>query len=213
MKITSVFSRTFEKYGRVFTAGIPSEKELLKFLERTPLPLGTEYTAEDSSLQTLPAERYFSDICFGGMPVQLGWCNGHNQKLNCLEYHRSSEFNLGTEPFILLLAKLGDIHDGRLDTSCVKAFLVPKETLIEVYATTLHYAPCDADKRKGFKVLVVLPKGTNTDFRNTECHDGDTELMWARNKWLLAHPESPEAAQGAYIGLCGTNIDLSERKD
>ena len=34
--------------------------------------------------------------------------------------------------------------------------------------------------------------------------------MTARNKWLLAHPESQEAQSGAYIGLTGKNIDLSE---
>ncbi len=82
------------------------------------------------------------DHCFGGMPVELGWCCGHNRSLNCLEYHRDSEFNLGTEEFILLLARQEEITDGFLDTAKVKAFLVPAGTLIEVYATTLHYAPC-----------------------------------------------------------------------
>ena len=34
--------------------------------------------------------------------------------------------------------------------------------------------------------------------------------LWARNKWLLAHPESSEAAQGAWVGLTGRNIDLQK---
>lgn len=34
--------------------------------------------------------------------------------------------------------------------------------------------------------------------------------MTARNKWLLAHPESQEAKNGAYIGLTGKNIDLRD---
>ena len=38
--------------------------------------------------------------------------------------------------------------------------------LLEVYATTLHYAPCHTDPANGFKVLVALPKGTNTDKPN-----------------------------------------------
>ena len=80
------------------------------------------------------------------MPVQLGYCNGHNTKLNCLEYHRDSEVNLGTKDFILLLAKEDDIQDGKLDTGKVKAFYAPAGVIIEVYATTLHYAPCNSAK-------------------------------------------------------------------
>ena len=34
--------------------------------------------------------------------------------------------------------------------------------------------------------------------------------MTARNKWLLAHAESSEAAGGAYVGLTGENIDIAE---
>ena len=36
------------------------------------------------------------------------------------------------------------------------------------------------------------------------------ENATARNKWLLAHPESKEAKNGAHIGLCGVNIDIKE---
>ena len=41
---------------------------------------------------------------------------------------------------------------------------------------------------------------------------GNEEDTWltARNKWLLAHPESTEAKSGAHIGLTGKNIDISE---
>ena len=33
-------------------------------------------------------------------------------------------------------------------------------------------------------------------------------LLWARNKWLLAHPDSSEAAAGAFVGLTGENLRL-----
>lgn len=104
-----------------------------------------------------------SEHCYGGMLAQLGWCNGHNTKLNCLEYHRDSEFNLGTEDFILLLAKQDEIESGVLHTAKVKAFKASAGTLVEVYATTLHYAPCHCNASKGFRVLVALPQGANTD--------------------------------------------------
>ena len=151
-----------------------------------------------------------SEHLFGGMPVQLGWCNGHNTKLNCLEYHRDSEFNLGTEDFILLLAKMDDITDGKLDTAKVKAFRAPAGTLVEVYATTLHYAPCHVDPAKGFRVLVALPQGTNTAKPEIKVDGGDDAQLWACNKWLLAHPDSAEAAQGAVAALTGENIDIEK---
>ena len=142
------------------------------------------------------------------MPFQLGWCNGHNTRLNCLEFHRDSEFNLGCEDFILLLGKQGDIVDGKLDTATVKAFKVPAGVMVEVYATTLHYAPCHADADKGFHVLVALPLGTNTDYRPEGGANPMDAMPWARNKWLLAHAESAEARDGAVVALVGENIDI-----
>ena len=142
------------------------------------------------------------------MPCQLGWCNGHNTYLNCLEYHRDSEFNLGTEDFVLLLARQEEITGGKLDTAKVKAFRVPAGTLVEVYATTLHYAPCHVDAAKGFRVLVALPKGTNTAKPAIKNDGGDDPQLWARNKWLFAHPDSAEAKTGAYIGLVGENVHI-----
>ena len=97
-----------------------------------------------------------------------------------------------------------------LDTACVKAFRVPAGVLVEVYATTLHYAPCEVPEEDGFRVAVVLPKGTNTAKPVFEAKNDEDTWMTARNKWLLAHPESNEAKNGAHIGLRGINIDLAE---
>ena len=210
MKIYSVHDPEFKPYGRVVIGLEDVKHEILTALAGTPLPTATDYVAEDENLQELPAAVEVSEHLFGGMPCQLGWCNGHNTKLNCLEYHRDSEFNLGTEDFILLLAKLDEVESGKLDTAKVKAFCVPAGVLVEVYATTLHYAPCHTDATKGFRVLVALPKGTNTAMpAGFKANGGDDEKLWACNKWLLAHPDSAEAVQGAYIGLTGVNIDIS----
>ena len=142
MKIFSVTDPEFKPYGRVVTGLDTAKAEILAALANTPLPAATNYVAEDAALQELPAAVEVSEHLFGGMPCQLGWCNGHNTYLNCLEYHRDSEFNLGTEDFVLLLARQEEIAGGKLDTAKVKAFRVPAGTLVEVYATTLHYAPC-----------------------------------------------------------------------
>ena len=209
MKIYSVFDPEFKPYGQIVKGLDDAVQEILAGLAETPLPDGVGYVPTDPVLQELPAAEVISNHCFGGMPVQLGWCNGHNTKLNCLEYHRDSEFNLGTEDFILLLARQEEIVDGVLDTSKVKAFKAPAGVLLECYATTLHYAPCHADASKGFRVLVALPWLTNTDRPVMENKTAEDEIMTARNKWLLAHPDSSEAKSGAKVGLSGENIDIA----
>lgn len=209
MKIYSVLDPEFKRYGQIVEGLEETKAEILEALAKTPLPEATGYVPTDPELQELPAAVEVSEHCFGGMPTQLGWCNGHNTKLNCLEYHRDSEFNLGTEDFILLLAKQDEIEDGMLDTAKVKAFRVPAGVLVEVYATTLHYAPCHCDEKKGFRVLVALPWGTNTDRPVMKNVTKEDELLTACNKWLLAHPESDEAKGGAKVGLCGENIDIA----
>ena len=207
MEILSVFDPAFKPYGRV-VEGYPVDG-LLAALKTTPLPEAVTYTPREEALHAAADAQAVGEALFGGMPFQLGWCNGHNTRLNCLEYHRDSEFNLGTEAFILLLAKQNEMENGVLDTAKVRAFRVPAGVLIEVYATTLHYAPCHADPAKGFRVMVALPAGTNTDFRLHGAPNPLDRQLWARNKWLIAHPDSAPAANGAVIGLTGENIDIA----
>ena len=208
MKILPVTDPSFQNYGQILPGY--DVKELLETLDRvTPLPEGTEYVAEQPELMALPIEKELRNNAYGGMPIQIGWCNGHNTKLNCLEYHRDSELNVGVKDFILLLAKREDLVNGELDTGKVAAFRCPAGTLIEVYATTLHYAPCNAAKDAGFKTIVVLPKGTNLDKPEIAVKNAEDEILWASNKWLLAHAESSEAAQGAKVLLKGENIDIA----
>jgi hypothetical protein len=210
MKIYSVYDKEFKPFGQVVEGLEETVAEICSALKETPLPEGVGYVPSDPILQELPAATEISEHCFGGMPVQMGWCNGHNSRLNCLEYHRNSEFNLGTEDFILLLGEQKEIEDGFFDTAKVKAFRVPAGVLVEVYATSLHYAPCHTDPEKGYRVLIALPWGTNTEKPVMEGKNAEDEWMTARNKWLLAHPESDEAKGGAKVGLRGENIDLSK---
>lgn len=205
MKIYSVFDPEFRPYGQVHE-GFPVEG-ILAALAKTPVTDGVVYTQKDENLQALPETALVSSHLYGGMPVEMGWCNGHNKKLNCLEYHRDSEFNLGTRDFVLLLAKQGEVTDGKLDTSLVKAFRVPAGVMTEVYATSLHYAPCQTSE-EGFQVLVALPDGTNGPKPEGAPFGGDDRLLWACNKWLIAHPETEEAKAGAFTGLMGENVGI-----
>ena len=208
MKIYSVNDPEFKPYGRVVEGAEVSQ--ILKVLrEETPIPEGVVYVPDFDPITSLDEAKRLSLTMYGGVPAQFGYCNGHNTKLNCLEYHRCSEFNLGTEDFILLLGKQQDIEDNMLDTDTVLAFRVPAGVLVEVYATSLHYAPCHCDPEKGFQVLIVLSKGTNEarpDFENVYTED---KYLTAANKWLYAHEESQEAKDGAVVGLKGVNIDIA----
>ena len=208
MQIHSVFDPAFAPYGKVLE-GYDTAALTETLTAVTPLPEGVDYVPSQPELEALPIAGQFSSNAYGGMPIQLGWCNGHNTKLNCLEYHRDSELNIGAEDFILLVAREDDILGGRLDTARVKAFRAPAGAVVEVYATTLHYAPCSASKGAGFRVVIVLPRGTNGPKPAMTPLNGEDETLWACNKWLLAHAESSEAAQGAPVRLDGMNVDLA----
>lgn len=209
MQLQSVFDEAFRPYGKVVEGY--DFGPLLQALAATPCPSGgTIYQPSEPALEALPAFGQLRDRMYGGMPIQIGYCNGHNQKLNCLEYHRDSELNVGTQDFILLVAKREEMAEGRLDTSKVRAFRCPAGVMVEVYGTTLHYAPCHVDPAKGFKVVIVLPRGTNLVKPAIKGANPEDETLWARNKWLLAHAESSEASQGAPVRLDGVNIDIAD---
>ena len=205
MKIYSVYDAEFARYGRVHSG--MDGAALLREMERIPLPeSGTAYEPSVASLEACEAFADYQASAFGGMPVQLGMCWGRNTKLNCLEYHRDSEINIAVTDLILILGKEQDItEDHAYDSSKMEAFLIPAGTTIEVYATTLHYAPCNV-AASGFKCVVVLPKGTNTDITLEEKHTPEDDLLFARNKWLLSHPDANIA--GSVAGIKGENLSV-----
>ena len=207
MQYLSVYDEAFRAYGRVLSGY--DTKELIEAMCRIPLPeTGTAYEPGIPSLEETAVFPALKERAYGGMPLQLGMCWGYNTKLNALEYHRDSEINIGDKDFVLLLAKRDEIEDGKLDTAKVKAFCVPAGVVVEVFATALHFAPCQTTE-EGFRVAVALPLGTNTDKPEIEELDWEDRLLFARNKWLIAHAESPQANNGAYVGLVGKNIDIA----
>lgn len=204
MKINKVTDPEFRKYGRVID-GYDFSK-LIKAMEHTPLPEDVIY---EPSIEELEATDVAIDLkmrIYGELPIQIGYCNGHNSKLNALEYHRSSEFDIAQTDLILLLGMQQDIEDGDIyDTAKVEAFFVPAGTGVELYATTLHYAPCTAQEG-GFRCVVVLPKGTNEELPFETAKEGENRLLAAMNKWLIAHEDAQ--IEGAFCGLKGENINI-----
>ena len=117
MKIQSVKDDAFKPYGRIVDGY--DYKLLLERLEsETEKPAdGVIYEPTCKALEDTPAFAQLRDNCYGGMPIEIGYCNGTNTKLNCFEYHRDNEINIAADDAILLVAKLQDGDKGILDSS------------------------------------------------------------------------------------------------
>ena len=202
MKIQNVTDASFRKYGRVIAE--IDFSELITAMEKSPLPDDVVYEPSIEYLEATSLMDKLQTAYYGELPIQIGYCNGHNHLLNAVEYHRSSELDIACTDLILLIGQQQDITDDfTYDTNKIEAFLVPKGTGVELYATTLHYAPCSVGD-EGFKCIVVLPKDTNLplDAKHAGYEDA---LITAKNKWLIGHAEGGLDA-GAHIGLIGPNV-------
>ena len=209
MQIKDISDKAFSAYGKVITGF--DVTGILKEMEHTPLPDDVIYVPSVPELEALPEALVIQNNVYGELPIQIGFCNGHNTKLNAVEYHRNSEINIAVTDLVLIIGKQQDIGaDYTYDTSLMEAFLVPAGTVIEVYGTTLHYAPCHVEDG-GFRCVVVLPKGTNTDMEPLEIKNKEDELLFARNKWLIGHEEGGLPAN-AYIGLKGENLQVGNEQ-
>lgn len=204
MIIRQATDSAFGKYGKVREGY--SIARILKEMEHTPLSKEVLYVPSVDEMEALQEAEAFEVRAFGGLPIQIGYCNGDNHQLNAVEYHRSSEINIAVTDMILLVGSQQDIAaDSTYDTSLIEAFFVPAGTVVEMYATTLHYAPCTATG-EGFRCVVILPKGTNTSLNFEPGSTGEDRLITAKNKWLIAHEDAGIA--GAFCGLKGTNITV-----
>ena len=201
MQIKDISDKAFSAYGKVIT-GL-DVTGILKEMEHTPLPDDVIYVPSVPELEALPEALVIQNNVYGELPIQIGYCNGHNTKLNAVEYHRNSEINIAVTDLVLIIGKQQDIGaDYTYDTSLMEAFLVPAGTVIEVYGTV---------EDGGFRCVVVLPKGTNTDMEPLEIKNKEDELLFARNKWLIGHEEGGLPAN-AFIGLKGENLHVGNEQ-
>ena len=115
MKIQKVTDPAFRKYGQVlegydFTG-------LIKEMKHTPVPEDVIYVPSVEELEALDIMKDLQNKGYGGLPIQIGYCNGHNKKLNAVEYHRNSEinvyeihrFNKGQQDYLLPYVEDGTI--------------------------------------------------------------------------------------------------------
>lgn len=204
----SVTDKEFKQYGKVLD--IDTADFVQAMLAKEPIKEGVVYEPSDEVLEKLPLYKQMQDEVFGGMEVEFGFCSGYNNKLNAVEYHRSSEIDIAATDLVLMLGRQQDIDysNNTYETKNVELFFVPKGTAVELYATTLHYAPC-RENNEEFRCGVVLPKGTNLPLKVKPVENkGENQLLFAANKWLIGHAESGVDKDGGFIGLVGENTTL-----
>lgn len=204
INVKDIENASFRKYGRRLSNEY-DVTDLLKKMDSISLPDSVTYIPSVGELEDLPITEKLQMGVYGDLPIQIGYCIGHNHVLNALEYHKSPEVNIALYDMILLLGMQQDIkEDNTYDTGQIEAFLIPAGIAVELYATTLHYIPCDTSD-KGFKSVVILLKGTNQKLVEKDNGLQDASLF-ARNKWLIAHKDAN--IEGALEGLIGDNIRL-----
>ena len=104
MKIQKVTDPAFRKYGKVLEGY--NFSALLKEMKHTPVPEDVVYVPSVEELEALEVEKDLRNRAFGGLPVEIGYCNGHIKKLNAVEYHRNSEIYVAVTDLVLTTAVL-----------------------------------------------------------------------------------------------------------
>ncbi len=203
IKLYSVNSEEFKTFGRVIT-GLDTS-EIIKAAEKISRPSeGSAYTPSEESFEKLIIADEIKTKYFGTLPTQIGYCHGHNSLLNAAEWHMSSEINIAVTPLVLILGHIWDMENRETESSKFTAFYLPAGTAIEVYATTLHFCPCEVENG-GFGCVVGLPLGTNTPLET----EGPDPLLFRKNKWLIAHNDNKALiSRGVLPGISGENFKI-----
>ena len=200
----TVFDDAFLEFGKVIND--IDTTEIVSVAKQFENPKeGSLYLPSEPSFEKLEIAKSIQNDLFGYMPTQVGYCYGYSNFLNATEWHTSSEINIATTDLVLILGQRKDIIDNKIDSSKFKAFYVPKGTMIEVFATSLHFCPCQVNDN-GFGCVVALPTGTNTPL---EVEPKD-KLMFRKNKWILSHIDNKALIErGVVAGIYGKNYKIN----
>lgn len=203
LTIYDVNSPEFASYGRIVKgmdiSEIVEEAKKIKNPES-----GSMYEPSIKAFEKLEIAGKIKTQLYGETRIQVGYCWGYNTVFGATEWHTGSEVDIAVNDVVIIVGHRWDVKNNTIDTNKFDIFYVPAGTVIECFATTLHYAPCQVDKN-GFGWIVALPEDTNTPL------DGeyDDKLLFAKNKWLLSHIENTELIeQGAVAGVTGINIEI-----
>ena len=83
MQIYEVTDTRFRKYGKVirnidFSA-------LTEAMKKTPVPSDVVYELSIAELEALPVAKEIEKVFYGELPLQIGYCTGHNVLINAVE--------------------------------------------------------------------------------------------------------------------------------
>lgn len=207
--VLSVKDSSFKTYGKIVEGY--DFTNLIKYMDQyTFIPEeGNVYYPSIKEMEEMDISKEVQEKLYGGMDIQIGYCNGKNSTYNGFEYHKGSEINIAVSSFILVLGHSWDIKNNTYKVEDAELFFVEKGTAIEMYQTTLHLSPCKVSS-SGFKDIVILPRGTNTKLDKTyKVKNEEDKLLLLKNKWIIAHKDrEPLIKQGAYPGLIGENKEV-----
>lgn len=206
--ILTVDDPEFVTYGTVHPhIKVPKMRE---YAYQREMPDSEIYEPCSEELMGMDGAVCFTEFAYGETACQIGYYSGYCSKLNALEYHKCSEVLVEFEPAVLIVGHIWDINGQKLDSAKLKLFYVPADTCVELYATTLHFAPCMATQA-GVRQVVCQTATTNTDLRHPELltDEGENKLLYQRNKWVLIHPEAAGSFEAnAVQGIEGENISV-----
>jgi len=209
LNILPVADPSFDRFGRIQT-GIEFSGLIKAVKDYVKMPDGTVvYEASIPQLEEDKAlVKTIEQKVYGEMPIQIGLCYGYNTKLNGVEYHKGNETIVAVTDIILLLGDYRDVNFGdniTYDTSLIEAYYVESGTAVELYTSSLHYAPVHVSGETGFIAVIILPRGTNEALQSPVDKTGENVLLTAVNKWLIVHPD---VASTGYVGLIGDNTEV-----
>ena len=109
IKIQNINDASYKRFGKVVKD--IDFSDLIAAMEATPCPDDVVYVASEAALEATKGAEKFQEIYYGKLPIQVGYCNGHNSLLNALEYHRCGEVNVAVTDLIVLVGSLVDVAD------------------------------------------------------------------------------------------------------
>ncbi|MBL4934745.1 DUF4867 family protein [Clostridium sp. YIM B02515] len=204
IRIKGITNLAFRKYGKIVTGY--DFTEMIKYIEeKTPVPEeGVVCVPSAEALESTEVFKKLTSKYFGWMPIQAGYCNGMNSKLNYLGNHKSNKIIVAITDMIIFIGKLQDILEDQYDIKKVEAYFIPEGVAVEIFSTTLHSLPCKMEIG-GFRCGVISIKGTE-GLINIE--DIEKYMLVSKNTWILAHEEYTELNSRFKVGLMGENLQV-----
>jgi|GEM_PF-4007939 hypothetical protein len=164
--------------------------------------------------------QFILDKFFGEFNIQIGLCYGKNKFVNSLEFHRSNEIIISLTPQVLVLGDIRKIEIlkqnnetnsfFKYDYKNLTSFFIPPFKIVELYSTTLHFAPISL-KDENFYSIIILPEKTNLPLKEKNLNENKenitttknnlNDLLFANNKLLFTHKDSPQYKLNATVGF------------